>query len=61
MMKQTTQFLCALSTYFGAPRPAARVALGSVIEMLHEALHGVLSDEAGGVGSVFLRRVWRSR
>lgn len=53
MMKQTTPFLCVLSMYFGAPRPAARFVLGSVTKMLHEVLHGVLSDDAGGAGSVF--------
>lgn len=45
--------LCPLYV-FRAPRPAARVASGSVIEMLHGELHGELSDEPGGAGSVFL-------
>lgn len=45
--------LCPLHV-FRAPRPAARVASGSVIEMLHGELHGELSDEPGGAGSVFL-------
>lgn len=29
-----------------------------LIEMLRRVLHGMLSDEAGGAGSDFLRRVW---
>lgn len=54
MMKKTTPFLCVLSLYPELRDRLPGVALGSVAEVLHGVLHGVLNDETGGAGSDFL-------
>lgn len=54
MMKRPLHFSVSCSCAQSSETGCQEVALGSVTEVLHEVLHGVLSDETGGAESVFL-------